>query len=83
MTAPTFPALCAIPYYDEPTTYLVNWNRLRPWEFNGWKAESLSWKTGCYIHSGLSDSEVRFKGPEVGRDQRRPLHGGVRARRGT
>jgi glycine cleavage system aminomethyltransferase T len=65
MTAQGFPALCAIPYYDEPSTYLVNWNRLRPWEFNGWKAESLSWKTGCYIHSGLSDSEVRFKGPDV------------------
>lgn len=65
MIANKFPVLCGIPYYDEPATYLVNWNRLRPWEFSGWKAESLSWKTGCYIHSGLSDNEVRFTGPDV------------------
>ncbi len=24
------------------------------WEFNGWQQESMSWKTGCYIHAGLS-----------------------------
>lgn len=41
MIANKFPVLCGIPYYDEPATYLVNWNRLRPWEFSGWKAESL------------------------------------------
>jgi glycine cleavage system aminomethyltransferase T len=24
-----------------------------------------SWKTGCYIHAGLSDRQVNFEGPEV------------------
>jgi len=36
---------------------------LRAWEFNGWQAESMSWKTGCYIHAGLSGSRVRVEGP--------------------
>jgi vanillate/3-O-methylgallate O-demethylase len=35
------------------------------WEFNGWKPESLSWKTGCYIHGGLSDTQINFSGPDV------------------
>lgn len=65
MTTCQLPPLVGIPYYDEPSTYLLQWNRLRPWEFSGWKAESLSWKKGCYIHSGLSDSQVNFNGPDV------------------
>jgi glycine cleavage system aminomethyltransferase T len=39
---------------------------LRAWEFGGWQAESMSWKTGCYIHAGLSSTgPVSIKGPEA------------------
>ena len=31
---------------------------LRAWAFGGWKPESMSWKTGCYIHAGLSGPET-------------------------
>ena len=59
------PELCGPPYYDEPITYLAMWSKLRAWEYNGWKPESLSWKTGCYIHAGLSDNQFNFTGPDV------------------
>jgi glycine cleavage system aminomethyltransferase T len=37
---------------------------VRAWEFNGWRTESMSWKTGCYIHAGLSRTgPICIKGP--------------------
>jgi glycine cleavage system aminomethyltransferase T len=37
---------------------------VRAWEFSGWRAESMSWKTGCYIHAGLSRTgPVSISGP--------------------
>jgi len=60
-----FSDLRGLPYYDEPSTYLLLGGRSWAWEFNGWKPESLSWKTGCYIHGGLSDVQFRFTGPDV------------------
>ena len=60
-----FVYLNGLPYYREPITYLVLADQVRPWEFSGWKAESMSWKTGCYIHSGLSNSEFSFFGRDV------------------
>ena len=65
MTMPQLPDLGGLPYYDEPSSYMVMMNRLWAWEFSGWKAESLSWKQGCYIHAGLSDNQMNFKGPDV------------------
>lgn len=40
---------------------------VRPWEFNGWKRESMAWKTGCYIHAGLSRpfGQIIFRGRDV------------------
>jgi glycine cleavage system aminomethyltransferase T len=39
---------------------------VRAWEFKGWQAESMSWKTGCYIHAGLSRTgPISIKGPEA------------------
>lgn len=43
---PQLPDLRGLPYYDEPSSYMVMMNRLWAWEFSGWKAESLSWKQG-------------------------------------
>jgi glycine cleavage system aminomethyltransferase T len=54
-----------LPFYDEPATYFLFRGQVRPWEFAGWKPESLSWKTGCYIHGGLSRTEFRFTGPDL------------------
>jgi vanillate/3-O-methylgallate O-demethylase len=37
---------------------------VRAWEFNGWRTESMSWKTGCYIHAGLSRTgPISIRGP--------------------
>lgn len=55
----------AFPYYPEPATYVVVGEQLRPWEFNGWKPESMSWKQSCYIHTGLSGGLVRIEGPDA------------------
>ena len=65
MTMPQLPDLRGLPYYDEPSSYMVMMNRLWAWEFSGWKRESLSWKKGCYIHGGLCDNQMNFKGPDV------------------
>jgi len=65
MTLPQLPDLRGLPYYDEAATYWVYANRLWAWEFAGWKPESMSWKTGCYIHGGLSDNQINFSGPDV------------------
>jgi glycine cleavage system aminomethyltransferase T len=39
---------------------------LRAWEFAGWQKESLSWRTGCYIHAGLSGTgPISIRGPDA------------------
>ena len=41
---------------------------MRTWEGDGWKPETMAWKTGCYLHSGLSGpSEYTFRGPDAAR----------------
>src|SRR4051812_11802398 len=65
MSASPFADLRGIPYYDEPTLYMNLAGRLWAWEFDGWKPESMSWKTGCYIHGGLSNTQTIFRGPDV------------------
>jgi glycine cleavage system aminomethyltransferase T len=65
MSTSPFADLRGLPYYDEPTLHLNLAGRLWAWEFDGWKPESLSWKTGCYIHTGLSNTQTIFRGPDV------------------
>ena len=65
MTQGPIADLNGLPYYQDPITYLVLAGTTRAWEFDGWKPESLSWKTGCYIHSGLSNTQTNFVGPDV------------------
>jgi glycine cleavage system aminomethyltransferase T len=60
-----FADLNGLPYYDEPNLHLNLGGRLWAWEFEGWKPESMSWKTGCYIHGGLCDNRTIFRGPDV------------------
>lgn len=60
-----FPRATGAPLYAEPVLYLTMRDRTIPLQFNGWRKESLSWKTGCYIHSGLSGWRTRFSGPDA------------------
>jgi glycine cleavage system aminomethyltransferase T len=54
------------PFYDDLRMYTRAYGRMKAFAFNGWKRESLSWKTGCYIHAGLSGpSQTTFTGPQA------------------
>lgn len=70
ITAPSpFSAPLASAHYPEYGLYIVRRGMAAPWEFNGWQAESLSWKKTCYIHGGLSGrgSQVRYRGRDAAR----------------
>jgi vanillate/3-O-methylgallate O-demethylase len=60
-----FNNLRGLPYFNEPATYMHMGGALWAFEFNGWKLESMSWKEGCYIHAGISNSQITFTGPDV------------------
>lgn len=50
----------------EVATYNAAFGDLIPWEFNGWKAETLSWKTSCCLHAGLNPAgQYRLTGPDA------------------
>lgn len=37
-----------------------------PWEYTGWRDETMSWKETCYLHGNLNPSPTfRIKGPEA------------------
>ncbi|WP_206243747.1 aminomethyltransferase family protein [Novosphingobium terrae] len=60
----TLPA--AIPFYPQYGLFSLSGGFVRQWEYNGWKAESLSWKQGCYIHAGLSGmGQITWRGPDA------------------
>ena len=54
------------PLYPEVRLYHVSRSSAQAWEYAGWKPESMSWKTGCYIHSGLSgQTPLLYSGPDA------------------
>jgi len=59
------------PFYTDHVLYHAYGLRaglpaVRAWEFKGWRTEATSWKTGCYIHAGLSSTgPVSIKGREA------------------
>ena len=61
MSGSPFADLRGLPFYDEPALYIHLGGMIRGWEFGGWKRESMSWKTGCYIHTGLSGPQFRLR----------------------
>jgi vanillate/3-O-methylgallate O-demethylase len=70
MADSTFTAPVAMPFYKDHVLYhaveSAGIPSIRAWQFGGWKAESMSWKTGCYIHAGLSGSgPLSLKGPDA------------------
>jgi len=59
-------AVLDIPIYSDVRTYTEVLGVLHMWEGDGWKAESMSWKTGAYIASNLSGMpEITFSGPDA------------------
>lgn len=55
-----------MPYDKDVSFYSSSFGHLTPWEFSGWKSESMSWKTGCYLHAGLNPNyRNRIKGPDA------------------
>lgn len=68
---PLAPSPFSIPlasaHYPEFGLYVIRREMPCPWEFRGWKPESLSWKKSCYIHGGLSGrgSQMRYRGHEA------------------
>ena len=62
----THPTILPSPYLPfDPAVFQQNsaFGHLLPWEFSGWKQESASWKTGCYLHAGLNPARpLRLSG---------------------
>ena len=59
-----------IPFeYSYTAPRLCNWGAMHPYEFDGWRAESRSWKETAYIHAGLSIGIITslVKGPDAAR----------------
>ena len=55
-----------MPVYPDVATYGNILGSLHIWEGDGWKRESMSWKTGAYIASNLSGlPEITFSGPHA------------------
>ncbi|MFE7835093.1 aminomethyl transferase family protein [Streptomyces sp. NPDC057474] len=48
------PPIGAVPGYPDVRTYVNDLGYLNVWEGDGWKEESMSWKTGCYMATNLS-----------------------------
>src|SRR5262245_49921474 len=68
-TPPSITSPLAHPVYDDLRLFARSYlGTAKAWEFDGWKPESMSWKTGCYIHAGLSGpTQATFSGPDAGR----------------
>ncbi|WP_161349824.1 aminomethyl transferase family protein [Maritimibacter harenae] len=67
MATSPFAQAVAFDYDPGHGLHMISGAFVRPWEFAGWKSESLSWKRGCYIHAGLSGegARLRYHGPQA------------------
>ena len=62
----TIPTIGDVPAYPDVPSYANVTGGLHIWEGDGWKDESMSWKTGVYVASNLSGpTELVFRGPEA------------------
>lgn len=61
-----YPVIGAVPAYPDVPTYKNIFGSLHVWEGDGWKRESMSWKTGAYIAANLTGPmQVRYSGPDA------------------
>lgn len=59
-------AVHGVPAYADVPTYLNIFGGLHIWEGDGWKQESMSWKTSSYLASNLTGlPEMIFSGPHA------------------
>lgn len=68
MAQTSLPALnlADVPPYPDISTYGNVLGSLHIWEGDGWKEESMSWKTGAYLASNLSGiPEIIVRGPNA------------------
>ncbi|MEZ5223714.1 MAG: hypothetical protein R2743_19655 [Ilumatobacteraceae bacterium] len=70
MTAQLTAGLPHPPYGDHVLYHMYSMGgsppTARAWEFSGWRQETMSWKSGCYIHAGLAGAGVvEIKGPNA------------------
>jgi len=56
-----------VPIYPDVKLYGNVLLDMRVWEADGWKEESMSWKTSCYIHAGITMPETIYRGPDAQR----------------
>jgi len=65
MNQSTFGVPCGVPFDANYPLWAVG-AVAKLWDGDGWKAESMSWKEGCYIHGGLSGpGQIRYYGRDV------------------
>ncbi|WP_433622119.1 hypothetical protein [Nocardia sp. CA-120079] len=56
----------AVPAYRDVPTYRMFFGNLHVWEGDGWKAESMSWKTGAYVAANLTGpAELTYRGRDA------------------
>ena len=55
-----------VPFDDAVIEYNTAFGHLTPWEYSGWKTETLSWKRTAYIHGNLNPaSPYLLEGPDA------------------
>lgn len=55
-----------VPAYADIASYKMVFGGLHVWEGDGWKEESMSWKTSCYVAANLTGPlEITYSGPEA------------------
>jgi glycine cleavage system aminomethyltransferase T len=62
-----FPHSPFVPYDPKVDLYLCNLYPFAiPWEYTGWRDETMSWKETCYLHGNLNPTPTfRIGGPEA------------------
>ncbi|HWI23081.1 MAG TPA: hypothetical protein VNT22_10760, partial [Baekduia sp.] len=54
------------PFDPSVGLYMAGWGVAVPWEYAGWRPESMAAKTGCYLHAGLNPTLTYvIKGPDA------------------
>ncbi|MDR1901564.1 MAG: hypothetical protein LBQ88_04685 [Treponema sp.] len=54
------------PFSESVGLYAPGFIGITPYEFTGWRDETISWKKTCYLHAGLNPlNTYKLKGPDV------------------
>ena len=61
----TGPTVDFEPEYKDVQTYFQNIGNLYTWEVDPWYETCRSWAETCYIHAGISGTEITFQGNDA------------------